>query len=93
MFGVWQADEGQVVFSPIFYERIFIFRANDENHSVFVLKFLVVLAQLRHMPTAERSDKAAVENQQHGLLTTEIGQSNLLAAKVGQFEIRGGGVE
>jgi hypothetical protein len=36
-------------------------------------KFMVILAQLRHMPAAERSYEAAVEYQQDVYLTAKIG--------------------
>jgi hypothetical protein len=50
----------------------------------------MVLAQLRHVPAAERSEKAAVENQQHVFLVLKIGQPNLIAVEIRQCEIGGG---
>jgi hypothetical protein len=56
-------------------------------------KILVVLAQLRHMPLAEWSKKAAVENEQYVRIAAKISQANWLALEIDQGEVRGRGVE
>jgi hypothetical protein len=45
------------------------------------------LAQLRHVRTAERSGKGAIEDQQDVLLAAEIGQTDRPAMIVGQAEV------
>ena len=53
-------------------------------------ELVVILAQLRHMRLAKRSDKAAVENQHYVLLATKIAQLHGLAFEILQGKIRRG---
>jgi len=42
-----------------------IFWTNHQNFRFPGQKFVIVLAQLRHVPAAERSDKTAIEYQDY----------------------------
>ena len=64
MVGIGQADEGQLLPGPILLKGCSIFRANDHNHAVVPIKIREILAQLRHVPSAEGSEKAAIEDEQ-----------------------------
>jgi hypothetical protein len=48
--------------SKITIESVSIIRANNDNLCVAIYESCVIAAQLRHVPTAERSHKAAIEN-------------------------------
>ena len=63
MLGVREADEWQIVFIEIFGEGGRLFRTDHDDSCILGFEFLVILTQLRHVPAAERSDKAAVKNQ------------------------------
>jgi len=73
MAGVWQADEGQVVGFPVFSEGGGVIRANDDHTRAEGEKVMIILAQLRHVPAAEGSLQAAVEDQDDVFLFSEIG--------------------
>jgi hypothetical protein len=45
------------------------------------------MAQLRHMAGAVPSGKTQVENQQHILLSSKIGQPEMLTSMIGQGKI------
>jgi len=61
---VGQSDKWQRIFLPVFAEGCLVFRPDDDHYGLAGGKFLIILAQLRHVPAAEWSHKAAVENQQ-----------------------------
>jgi len=77
----------------VFFKSVAIFRAYDQDLSPNFLKLVMILAQLRHVPAAERSDETAVEDQQDLLLTFKIGQCHLLAVEIFKSKIRGWGVQ
>ena len=72
MAWVGQTDEGQFVFLPIAGKSAGIFGTEYQNLGILFYEFIVILAQLRHMPLAERSEETAIENQQHILFVLKI---------------------
>ena len=76
--GCWvrQAGKGQGFLLPVGGKGFGIFRPDDHNFDVAGNKLGMVLAQLRHVRTAEWSGKGAVEDQQHILLSVKICQAN-----------------
>ncbi len=91
--GIWQANKRQFMLLPIFTEGSGVFRSNHDDLSVPAGKFFKVTAQLRHMPLAEWSGKAAVENQQNIVFAEEVGEGDRFPAKVGKRKIRGGRIQ
>ena len=69
--GIGQADEGQRFFFEVGSEGFCIFRSHNHNFDITFNKFLMILAQLRHMLLAEWSGKCAVEDQQYILLAAQ----------------------
>jgi hypothetical protein len=91
MLGVGQADKRVLFFSPLAGESFLIFRADDEDLGVALYELLIVLTQLRQMPAAMRSGKAAGEDQDDVLSVTEIGQADRLPLEIVQREVGSGG--
>lgn len=71
MLGVSNPDEGQLVFAEVVFKSVLVVRSNDNHLGAAIDKYLVVLAQLRHMPAAEGSLEAAVEYEQYSFCTLE----------------------
>lgn len=92
MFGIRQPDEGQVIFLPKFGKGFLIFRANDQNRGVDLLKFCKVLAQLRHMRAAEWSDEAAIKYEQEIAFFTVASQGHGASREIHQRKIGGGDI-
>jgi len=92
-FWVGQANKGQVMLLPIGLKGFGIFWPDHNYLRLPFDEFWVILAQLRHMPLAEWSDKGAVENQQHVRFTMKIGQANGFTLEILQGKIGGGGVK
>jgi hypothetical protein len=63
------------------------FRPDYEYRSITLIKLINILAQLRHMRLAIRSEKATVEDQQDVLFASELRKRNIIAIVVGQVEI------
>ena len=84
---VGQADERQRMFGEVGRKRPGVFGANHDDFDVARDKLAVILAQLRHVRAAERSSEGANEDQQDVLVTAEIGQTDGVAAIVGQAEV------
>lgn len=91
--GVGQANEWQGIGFPVQRKCQTVFRSNHQDHGVLFCEFVVILAQLRHVPSAEGSEKAAIENEQDVLLQVKICEADLIAVEIGQCEIGGGFVE
>jgi hypothetical protein len=91
--GVWQPNEGQVVFTPVPLKGFGVFRANHHYFRAPLNKLWIVLAQLRHMLLAERSNKSAVENQDDMRLAPALGQAHRVTPEIGQGEIWGRDVQ
>ncbi len=51
------------------------------------------MAQLRHMPAAERSSEGPIENQKDELLAPEVRQVDHVAVEIGQAEVRSDGIK
>lgn len=92
-FRIGQTGKWQIVFLPVGGERLSIFRANHNDFGPAVLEFLMVLAQLHHVPLAEWSGKAAVENEQNIRPPAKIGQSDRFAPEIFQRKIGCRGVQ
>jgi hypothetical protein len=75
-FRVGQAYKGQVMLSPISGKSFGIFWANHDYLSLPFNKFLIILAQLRHLPLAEWSGKPPIKYKEYVRLTVEIGQAD-----------------
>ena len=85
---VRQTDKGQLVRLPVHFEGIRVFRSNDHNFCFQGFEFRIILTQLRHMPLAERSQKAAVENQQNIGFVFEIRKRNFLTISIHESKLR-----
>jgi hypothetical protein len=70
-----------------------IIGTNNDHLSLTFDEFLIVLAQLRHVPLAKWSGKATVEHEQNIFFAVKIGQANRLTLEILQGEIRGRGVK
>lgn len=68
-----------------------IVRGHADNLRAAVLELLVLLPQLREMPTAERSTAAPQEHQHHGLSAPVVGQTDLAAGRRREREVTGPG--
>ncbi len=79
--------------APIRFKGAGIFRTYDDHLGLPLDEFLVILAQLRHVPAAEWSNEAAVEHEQDMRCAAKIGQAKWLALIIGQGEVRGGGIK
>ena len=90
--GIRQTDEGQVVFLPVRLELVLAFWADYDHLGLAGDKLVIVLAQLRHMRTAEWSGKTTVENHHHVLVAAEIRKAHWSAPEIGQCKIGGGDV-
>ncbi len=64
--GLWirQPSERKIVFAPVGRKSPLIFWTDHHDARLALDKFLIVLAQLRHMPLAEWSDEPSVEYKQ-----------------------------
>jgi hypothetical protein len=78
MSGIGQADKGKLVPGPIFLEGGLVIRTHYQDYRIFCIEFVVISAQLRHMPAAEWSKKAAIEDQDNILLKFVIGKTDWL---------------
>lgn len=73
---VWQADEGQLFSLPVPGKRRPAFWPNNHNFSIVTDKSQIILPQLRHMPAAVRSGKAAIKHQNNVFSSPKIRQAN-----------------
>ena len=65
VLGVGQPDEWQVLFLPVAPERLRPLGPDSEYLGIQFREALIIAAQLRHVPAAERSGKPAVKDYQH----------------------------
>jgi hypothetical protein len=77
---------------PICGKSFFIFGSNYDDLCLPVNEFLIVMAQLCHMPLAEWSHESTIENKQDVGLSLEIGKSDRFSLKILKDEIRSRGV-
>lgn len=91
MVRVGQTDERILFLGPLSSKALLIFWANDNDLRVTIDEVLVVLAQLRQMPTAIGSGKAAGEDKDNVLLASKISEANRLSLQADQCEIGGEG--
>lgn len=90
MTGVGQANERQVVLSPIASIGVWAVRTNGEDFRVTRGEGRVVVAQAREVGAAVRSHEAAQEGQHHIPFSAKVRKSNRVAVEIRQFEIGGG---
>ncbi len=93
MIFIGQADEGQVIFYPVFFKFTGIFRAHRNNNCVMFCKTIVVPAQLRQVFLAEVSVKAPVQNQQNMFFMLKICKADWVPLKVSQGKIWSCGIQ
>lgn len=65
MFGIGQTDKWQLFLLPVISEGNRFFRTNHQYFRFQILKRFKILTQLRHVPAAKRSHKAAIKNHYH----------------------------
>ncbi len=87
VLGIRQPNERQVVLSPVSRERLGVLGAHDHYRRLPLLELLIVLAQLRHVPTAERSGETPIEHEEHVTLAPQVGKVEGPAAVVRKFEV------
>jgi hypothetical protein len=64
------------------------FRTNHQNLNLLFHKLIVILAQLRHVPSAKRSHETAIEDQDYILAALEIRKTHGLTVEILQSKIR-----
>ncbi len=84
---VWQPYKWKLLLLPLAGVGVGIIRANDENDRVLRGEQIILLAQLRQMPAAVRSEKAAVEHKHHVLLPPVVRKGNGITLKICQGKI------
>ena len=88
MFGIRQTDKRQIFFCPVIPESFDFFRPGNDDFRIQIYKFLIILAQLRHVRAAEGSEKSAVENHHHIFFVFIVGKRDALAVEIIQRKIR-----
>lgn len=79
--------------APIGFKGFGVFRADNDDPSLPLNEFQIILAQLCQMRTAEGSGETAVEYQQNIGLAFKTRQAYGLTQKIIQGEIGGEGIE
>jgi len=87
MVRVGQADKRHLVFTPPIRKNFGLLRTDRNYLGAPFYKFQIVLAQLRHMPAAVWSNKAAVENKNDMPGAFIIREPDLPSLEVCQFKI------
>ena len=90
MLWVGQAGEGERLLFPRALKRAWPIRPDDENLGAPRDKIGIILAQLRQMPAAVRSDKAASEHEHDVLASPVIREADGVALCILKGEIRSG---
>ena len=90
---IGQADEGQRVVLPVARECAGVLGAYHDDLDIALHELRVGIAQLRHVPSAERSNEGAVEDQEHVLAVSEVRETHRVAGEVGECEIRSDGIQ
>jgi hypothetical protein len=85
---VGNSDEGQLLLAPVSFKCQSVFRANNHHFGLATDKFLMVLAQLRHVPPAEGSHKSPVENQDQVFMTRVVGEIYGVALKIDEVNVK-----
>ena len=70
---VREADKGQFFALPMVRKCLSPFRADDDDLGFSGHELAIVLAQLRHMPAAERSYEASVKHEDDVLFSAIVG--------------------
>jgi hypothetical protein len=89
MAGIRQPYKRQRFIFPILFERAGVLRTHHHNNGILFNEFSKVLTQLRHVPAAEWSQEAPVENKDNVAAVFKVRKPDGLAVKIVQFEIRG----
>ena len=82
MAGVSQSLKGNVVFLPIGLELISAVRADGDHNGISRDELIMILAQLRHVPAAEWSIEATVEDQHDMRVPGIVRDTDHLATRV-----------
>ena len=93
VLGIGQADEGEALGLPSPLEGRGAVRAEDHDLGPALRQLAVLLAQLRQVPAAVRSEEAAVEDEQDVRDALEARERERLALEVGEREVRRGFVD
>ena len=88
--GVEQVDEGQLLFLTVVFYGLRIVRPDDQDFGAACAELSIILAQLRHVPAAVRSEHAPVENQDDVRFAAVVGKAHRTALDVGQGEVGSG---
>ncbi len=78
-----QANKGVLLLSPMVGKGVSILRPHNENDRILRDKLGEILAQLRHVPAAVRSGKAAVKHQYHVVQCAKAGEGDFFSLKIG----------
>ena len=89
MFGVGEANEGNLFFGPVLLEGDFGVWTNGKDLRAATFEFFVFVTQARQRRAAVRSGKAAQEIQKHRL-AVKVREANMAAAQI--FDFKFGGV-
>ena len=89
VFRVWQPDKRKIIFREILGAGYFVLRAYHDDFGVQPGEIFGILAQLRHMRTAERSGKTTIKNQHYIFLAAKIGKFHNLSPVIDQFKFGG----
>ena len=84
VIGIRQAHKRQIVLEPICLEGVRFFRTDNKNDGLSFYKQIMVLAQLRHVPAAERSQKTTIENQYDVSFISVVGKTHGTPGIIGQ---------
>jgi hypothetical protein len=80
--GIRKTYEGKIILQPIGFERHGIFGSYNYDLRLSPKKFLMFLAQLRHVPLAERSGEASIKNKHNIRSVSKIRQLYCFSTKV-----------
>jgi hypothetical protein len=89
MFRIRQPHEGESMILPVGLEGRRTFRPENNDFTAIGCKTIISIAQLRHVPPAERSGKSPVEDQHNVAPVAVVGQSYQTAGKIRQFKVWG----
>lgn len=91
--GIRKPDEWQIVGSPVILESLTALGSDNNYGRGSINEFLMVETQLRHMPLAEWSGKAAVKDQENIRFCLVIGEFYSFTVKILQRKIRRFGIQ
>ena len=90
MFGIGQANAGDVFIAPVLLEGEFVVRTDGKDLGAALLEFFVIVPHARQRRAAIRSHEAAQEIQHDGLSAAKIGEAHEVAVQVVEFKFGSG---